>query len=151
MWPTQTGKQITNKKPFKFKLILWVFLLLHAVFPLRSFDGGGGGGGGDSTLSPCSLHKHHNTKTQNPIYTVADNFGVSVYAIFLFFLTILWSMVWQHGESACCYIQFEDWLQGNTSLRMVLLKTWAQLVSKEHSTVLRIKLKFLKLIKSLLF
>ncbi|XP_055304880.1 aquaporin-11 isoform X1 [Sitodiplosis mosellana] len=58
---------------------------------------------------------------------VADNFGIAAYAIFLFFLTILWSMVWGDA-TACCYVQMEDWIQGNTSLRLVLLKTFAQLM-----------------------
>lgn len=60
-------------------------------------------------------------------HTVADNFGVSVYAICLFFLTILWSMVW-NDATACPYTHMEDLLQGKTSLRSVVLKTWAQLM-----------------------
>lgn len=59
---------------------------------------------------------------------VADNFGIAVYAIFLFFLTILWSLVWRNEETACPYTHIEDMLEGKTTLRMVLLKTWAQLM-----------------------
>lgn len=62
-----------------------------------------------------------------PIDIVADNFGIAVYAICLFFLTILWSMVWGDA-TACPYTHMEDWLEGKTSLRLVILKTWAQVM-----------------------
>lgn len=64
-------------------------------------------------------HKYHKL--------VADNFGVGVYAIFLFFLTILWSMVWGDA-TACPYTHLEDLLEGKSSIRSVLLKIWAQLI-----------------------
>lgn len=50
-----------------------------------------------------------------------------MYAIFLFFLTILWSLVWGDA-TACPYTHMEDMIEGKTSLRLVLLKTWAQLM-----------------------
>lgn len=75
----------------------------------------------------CMECKNSKTENQKPIDIVADNYGVAVYAIFLFFLTILWSMVWGDA-TACCYTHIEDWLEGKTELRLVLLKTWAQLM-----------------------
>jgi len=58
---------------------------------------------------------------------VADNFGVATYAIYLFFLTIWWSKVWGDA-SACPYTHMEDMVEGNTSPRVVALKTWAQIM-----------------------
>lgn len=58
---------------------------------------------------------------------MADNFGVTAYAICLFFLTILWSTVWGDA-TACPYSHMEDMLEGKTSLRIVALKTWAQIM-----------------------
>lgn len=59
--------------------------------------------------------------------TVADNFGVAAYAIYLFFLTIWWGQVWGDA-SACPYTHMEDMVEGKTSPRVVALKTWAQLM-----------------------
>ncbi|XP_011558838.3 aquaporin-11 isoform X3 [Plutella xylostella] len=57
---------------------------------------------------------------------VADNFGVSTYAIFLFALTIWWSMNW--GEAtACPYTHLEEIVEGKGDIRKALLKTWAEL------------------------
>lgn len=36
-------------------------------------------------------------------------------------------MVWGNA-TACCYVQMEEYLEGNTTLRLVLLKTFAQLM-----------------------
>ncbi|XP_063625743.1 aquaporin-11 isoform X2 [Cydia splendana] len=57
---------------------------------------------------------------------VADNFGVGTYAIFLFALTIWWSLNW--GEAtACPYTHIEDIIEGKGDVRKALLKTWAEL------------------------
>lgn len=57
---------------------------------------------------------------------VADNFGVGTYAIFLFALTIWWSLNW--GEAtACPYTHLEDIIEGKGDVRKALLKTWAEL------------------------
>ncbi|KAJ8714872.1 hypothetical protein PYW08_004853 [Mythimna loreyi] len=57
---------------------------------------------------------------------VADNFGVGTYAIFLFALTIWWSLNW--GEAtACPYTHIEDVIEGRGDVRKALLKTWAEL------------------------
>ncbi|XP_045451191.1 aquaporin-11 isoform X2 [Melitaea cinxia] len=57
---------------------------------------------------------------------VADNFGVATYAIFLFALTIWWSLNW--GEAtACPYTHIEDVIEGKGDIRKALLKTWAEL------------------------
>ncbi|XP_026473151.1 aquaporin-11 [Ctenocephalides felis] len=58
---------------------------------------------------------------------VADNYGVSMYAIFLFVLTIWWSMVWGDA-TACPYTLLEDVVEDKATLREAVLKTWAQLV-----------------------
>ena len=59
--------------------------------------------------------------------TVADNFGVATYAIFLFLLTVWWSQVWGNA-TACPYTHMEDMIEGRTTPRDVALKTWAQLM-----------------------
>lgn len=59
--------------------------------------------------------------------SVADNFGIAAYAICLFFLTILWSNVWGDA-TACPYNHMEDMIEGKTSIRVVALKTWAQIM-----------------------
>lgn len=59
--------------------------------------------------------------------TVADNFGVHTYAVYLFALTIWWSKVWGDA-SACPYTQMEDLLERQTSPRVATLKIWAQLM-----------------------
>nr|CAD7257791.1 unnamed protein product [Timema shepardi] len=57
---------------------------------------------------------------------VADNFGISTYAVYLFCLTIWWSQNW--GEAtACPYTHLEDVVQGKASLRVAALKIWAEL------------------------
>ncbi|CAH2983938.1 unnamed protein product [Chilo suppressalis] len=57
---------------------------------------------------------------------VADNFGVGTYAIFLFLLTIWWSMNWGDA-TACPYTHIEDVIEGKGDIRKALLKTWAEL------------------------
>ncbi|XP_063365741.1 aquaporin-12 isoform X1 [Cydia amplana] len=60
------------------------------------------------------------------LIVVADNFGVGTYAIFLFALTIWWSLNW--GEAtACPYTHIEDIIEGKGDVRKALLKTWAEL------------------------
>lgn len=58
---------------------------------------------------------------------VADNWGVSMYAIYLFVLTIYWSIHWGDA-SACPYTHLEDVFLGNKSLRIALLLIWAELI-----------------------
>lgn len=57
---------------------------------------------------------------------VADNFGVATYAIFLFALTIWWSLNWGDA-TACPYTHIEDVIEGKGDIRRALLKTWAEL------------------------
>lgn len=57
---------------------------------------------------------------------VADNFGVATYAIFLFALTIWWSLNWGDA-TACPYTHIEDVIEGKGDIRKALLKTWAEL------------------------
>jgi len=58
---------------------------------------------------------------------VADNFGVSTYAIYLFLLTVWWNIAWQDA-SACPYTHMEEFLEGRTTLKEVSLRAWAQLM-----------------------
>ncbi|KAM3959645.1 aquaporin isoform 2-T2 [Aphomia sociella] len=61
------------------------------------------------------------------LIVVADNFGVATYGIFLFALTIWWSLNW--GEAtACPYTHIEDIIEGKGDIRKAFLKTWAELV-----------------------
>lgn len=45
------------------------------------------------------------------LISVADNFGVATYAIFLFALTIWWSLNWGDA-TACPYTHIEDVIEG---------------------------------------
>lgn len=58
---------------------------------------------------------------------IADNWGVSMYAIYLFVLTVYWSMNWGDA-SACPYTHLEDVLLHNKSLRTAFLLIWAELL-----------------------
>ncbi|XP_037875962.1 aquaporin-12 isoform X1 [Bombyx mori] len=60
------------------------------------------------------------------LIVVADNFGVATYAIFLFALTIWWSVNWGDA-TACPYTHIEDVIEGKGDIRKALLKTWAEL------------------------
>ncbi|KAI5636596.1 aquaporin-11 isoform X2 [Phthorimaea operculella] len=57
---------------------------------------------------------------------VADNFGVGTYAVFLFALTIWWSLNWGDA-TACPYTHLEEIIEGKGNVRRALLKTWAEL------------------------
>ncbi|KAH8325144.1 hypothetical protein KR074_003400 [Drosophila pseudoananassae] len=58
---------------------------------------------------------------------VADNFGVSTYAVCLFLLTIWWGRVWGDA-SACPYTHMEDLVEGRTSFKEMALRSWAELM-----------------------
>lgn len=58
---------------------------------------------------------------------VADNWGVSIYAIYLFFLTIWWSANWGDA-TACPYTHIEEVVQGTKTVRVAFLLIWAELV-----------------------
>lgn len=58
---------------------------------------------------------------------IADNYGVTAYAVCLFLLTIWWAQQW--GEAtACPYIQMEDLLQGSINLVEAAVRIGAQVV-----------------------
>ena len=50
-----------------------------------------------------------------------------MYAIYLFFMTIWWSQVWEDA-TACPYTHIEDVIEGKKSLRVAFLLIWAQLM-----------------------
>ncbi|XP_041982364.1 aquaporin-11 isoform X1 [Aricia agestis] len=58
---------------------------------------------------------------------VADNFGVATYAVFLFALTVWWSLNWGDA-TACPYTHLEDIIEGKGDVRKAVLRTWAELV-----------------------
>lgn len=60
-------------------------------------------------------------------WLVAENWGVSMYGIFLFALTIWWSMNWG-DTTACPYTHLEDVVEGKKSVRDAFLLIWAELV-----------------------
>ena len=51
---------------------------------------------------------------------VADNWGVGVYALFLFLLTIWWSLTWE-TESACPYNPLEELVEGTKNVKTTIL------------------------------
>ncbi|KAK7865878.1 hypothetical protein R5R35_003992 [Gryllus longicercus] len=57
---------------------------------------------------------------------IADNYGVWVYAVCLWALTVWWGTRWG-SATACPYIHYEDVVEGNTDVVTALLKTAAQL------------------------
>nr|AHI85752.1 aquaporin 5 [Lygus hesperus] len=57
---------------------------------------------------------------------VADNYGVSTYALFLFVLTIWWSRNWGDA-TACPYTHFEDVAEGKKLIGQALVMILAQL------------------------
>ncbi|VVD02049.1 unnamed protein product [Leptidea sinapis] len=60
------------------------------------------------------------------LIVVADNFGVATYAVFLFALTVWWSLNWGDA-TACPYTHLEDIIEGKGDIRQALLKVWAEL------------------------
>jgi aquaporin related protein len=53
---------------------------------------------------------------------VADNYGVWMYGLVLFLLTIWWGRQW--GEAtACPYTYLEDMLEGRSNYGVAILKT----------------------------
>lgn len=50
-----------------------------------------------------------------------------MYAIYLFLLTIWWSINWEDA-TACPYTHLEDFIEGKKSIRDAFLLIWAQLV-----------------------
>ncbi|CAH1107266.1 unnamed protein product [Psylliodes chrysocephalus] len=58
---------------------------------------------------------------------VADNWGVSTYAIFLFLLTVWWGTQWEDA-SACPYCPIEEVLEGSKNMKTAILTIASQLV-----------------------
>lgn len=56
--------------------------------------------------------------------TVADNYGIGCYALFLFALTIWWSHRWE-DSNACPYVSFEECALGSMGVLEVLVRTVA--------------------------
>lgn len=57
---------------------------------------------------------------------VADNWGVWMYALYLFLLTIWWSIMWDEA-SACPYTHIEDIVAGKKPIGIALLSICAEL------------------------
>ncbi|KAK9505313.1 hypothetical protein O3M35_009397 [Rhynocoris fuscipes] len=58
---------------------------------------------------------------------VADNYGVSTYALYLFLLTIWWSKNWGDA-TACPYTHIEEYVEGKTWISHVFAKILCQLI-----------------------
>ncbi|XP_071743769.1 aquaporin-11 [Lepeophtheirus salmonis] len=58
---------------------------------------------------------------------IADNYGISAYAICLFLLTIWWGTRWT-DETACPYTHFEECLLGRMSSLETIVRTVAEIV-----------------------
>merc|ERR1712036_191464 len=56
---------------------------------------------------------------------IADNYGLAAYGLYLFLLTIWWSMKWGDA-TACPYNHFEECVQGNMSRQETAVRTVAQ-------------------------
>merc|ERR1719158_1799909 len=53
---------------------------------------------------------------------IADNYGLAAYGLYLFLLTIWWSMKWGDA-TACPYNHFEECVQGNMSRQETTVRT----------------------------
>ncbi|KAI4483436.1 hypothetical protein M0802_013388 [Mischocyttarus mexicanus] len=59
---------------------------------------------------------------------IADNWGVLMYALYLFLLTIWWGMNWGNA-TACPYTHFEEAMEGKKSLCTAFMFVWTQTLS----------------------
>ena len=66
----------------------------------------------------------HRNLLQDHVISVADNYGVSVYAIYLFSLTIWWAQKWGDA-TACPYLCFEDTINGSMTILETAVRTVA--------------------------
>ena len=58
-------------------------------------------------------------------FSVADNYGVFAYSIFLFALTLWWGQVWGDA-TACPYFHFESLIEGSMQPLEVAVRTLAE-------------------------
>lgn len=65
-------------------------------------------------------------KKKFELFSVADNWGVWMYALYLFLLTIWWSINWDEA-SACPYTHMEDVVIRKKSLIVAFLSICAEL------------------------
>lgn len=61
------------------------------------------------------------------VVLVAENYGVSAYALYLFLLTIWWSKQWENA-TACPYSPVEEILQGTQYLTTAVLLIISQVL-----------------------
>lgn len=61
------------------------------------------------------------------LFSVADNYGVGMYAFYLFLLTVWWSKNWGDA-TACPYSPIEELVQGNQIVYKVLLTIFSQVL-----------------------
>lgn len=59
--------------------------------------------------------------------SVADNWGIEAYALYLFLLTIWWSSCWEES-SACPYMPLEELLEGTKNFSTVGLIILSQVL-----------------------
>ena len=58
--------------------------------------------------------------------TVTESYGIWMYAVFLFLLTIWWANHWQDA-AGCPYIHVENYLDGSSSFSQSLLCALAEI------------------------
>ena len=59
--------------------------------------------------------------------SVADNYGVGAYAVYLFLMTIWWGMSWGPA-TACPYSLLEEYVEQGADPKEVVVKIAAQVV-----------------------
>lgn len=59
-------------------------------------------------------------------FSVSDNYGIGAYAVFLFLLTIWWSLNWEDA-SACPYTHLEEVVEGKVSVFIAGAKIFAEM------------------------
>ena len=78
----------------------------------------------DFSFIPLYLKLDYLSK-KNIYFSVADNYGVFAYSIFLFALTIWWGQVWGDA-TACPYFHFESLIEGSMQPLEVAVRTLAE-------------------------
>ena len=70
-------------------------------------------------------HSNHTFFPSSP--TVADNYGVLAYGVFLFLMTIWWGQSWG-SATACPYSLLEDYVEQGSNPIHVVLKIMSQVI-----------------------
>lgn len=74
----------------------------------------------------CSIQEPLHSLIKSPS-TVADNYGVYCYGVYLFLMTIWWGQSWGTA-TACPYSLLEEYVEEGTNPVHVVLKIFAQVL-----------------------